>query len=58
MSKKKVSDRCCVQACEFYKPNLKNACNKFEKRTECPKSMKQRRKSANRSKRNQSENWW
>ena len=54
-----ISKRCGKSTCEFYnKHNSVSGCNKFEDRKECSISMKQRRKAKNKSKRNNSINWW
>ena len=56
----KISMRCGKgEACEFYDKNNKvSGCKKFDDRRKCSLSMKQRRKSKNKSKRNTKINWY
>lgn len=55
----KVSKRCGKGSCEFYnKHNKISGCKHFEDRRECSKSIKQRKQSANTSKKKPSVNWY
>ena len=55
----KVSKRCGKGSCEFYnKHNKISGCKCFEDRRECSKSIKQRKQSANTSKKKPSVNWY
>lgn len=55
----KISKRCGKGGCYFYnKHDPVSGCNTFKDRRKCSKSMQQRKKSANTSRKNPSINWF
>jgi hypothetical protein len=54
-----ISMRCGKSSCEFHnKHNKVSGCHKFDDRRNCSLSMKQRRKTKNKSKNRDSVNWY
>lgn len=55
----KISARCGKGTCKYYnKQNKISGCYHFDDRRKCSKSLKQRKQSANTSKKKSDINWW